>query len=157
MKARFVIALGALALALPAACHPDLVAPRCGEIPAGGCPRSKADSCEDPSCDAVYVCTLDSVWSRERTCGPRDAGPDVERAQDAPAATRDVAIDAPPGAWGGPGCIDLQPPDCPLGRVLACAAGSCCGCEDLFVCEAGAWQYWGACDQGNPVPLVRDR
>ena len=39
---------------------------------------------------------------------------------------------APFGAFGGPGCADLEPPDCPLGLALSCNA--CCGCEDLFVC-----------------------
>jgi hypothetical protein len=52
-----------------------------------------------------------------------------------------------PGALGGPGCQDLQNPDCSLGSAAACT--DCCGCEDLYVCQSGGWSLWGECDNGN--------
>jgi hypothetical protein len=62
----------------------------------------------------------------------------------------DASIDAPPGAFGGPGCPSLQTPDCALGLALACDI-HCCGCEDLFVCEEGGWALWGYCGDAGPT------
>ena len=62
-------------------------------------------------------------------------------------------IDAPPGAFGGPGCGDLLEPDGALGVALACGA-SCCGCEDLFVCENGGWELWGTCGDAGPEQSI---
>jgi hypothetical protein len=63
------------------------------------------------------------------------------------ASVRDVSIDVE-GAFGGPGCVDLQAPDCPLGLAISCPNG-CCGCEDLFVCRNGGWNLWGQCVDGG--------
>jgi hypothetical protein len=72
-----------------------------------------------------------------------DASTDSGDGSDLPDAA-DASIDAPPGAYGGPGCGALQSPDCSLGFALACPSG-CCDCEDLFVCENGGWNAWGSC------------
>lgn len=64
--------------------------------------------------------------------------------------SRDVEADVP-GAFGGPGCEDLEMPDCALGTALACGA-DCCGCGDLYTCQGGNWIPWGACVNGQPVP-----
>lgn len=66
------------------------------------------------------------------------------------AGVRDASIDVE-GAFGGPGCVDLQMPDCPLGVALTCPSG-CCGCEDLFVCKNGGWDLWGSCGVDGAVP-----
>jgi hypothetical protein len=132
----------------------DPTPPTCTDVPAGGCPSSFGPACDDPSCAAVYECTATGAWSLLATCPARDGGPDggiVDAAKDAP-PPRDVEIDVP-GANGGPGCQDLQPPDCTLGFGLACPSGQCCGCEDFFVCVSGGWNQWGTCgDGGSLVP-----
>jgi hypothetical protein len=99
-------------------------------------------------CEAAYACNPDGTWTLDHVCAARDAGaPDAADASDArDAEARDVvAFDAPPGASGGPGCVPLESPECPLGTALACPQG-CCDCEDLFVCESGGWTAWGTCD-----------
>ncbi len=134
--------LGAL-LAVPA-CSDVAADQACTSIPAGGCPLSRGVACEDPACEAVYACRAGNVWELDRTCPPREAGaPIVEAGVDAP-VVRDAAIDAPPGANGGPGCGPLQLPDCMLGFALVCPSG-CCDCEDLYVCQNGGWTVWGSC------------
>jgi len=133
---------GAL-LAVPA-CSDVAAEQACTSIPAGGCPLSRGVACEDPACEAVYACRAGNVWELDRTCPPREAGaPIVEAGVDAP-VVRDAAIDAPPGANGGPGCDPLQLPDCMLGFALVCPSG-CCDCEDLYVCKNGGWTVWGTC------------
>jgi hypothetical protein len=137
---------------LVASCNDALIQERCTNIPAGGCPRARGVSCEDPSCEAVYLCRPNNVWVLERQCpprAPRDASAPViiDAGGEAP---RDASIDAPPGAFGGPGCASLQAPDCSLGLALGCG-NSCCGCSDLFVCESGAWTLWGFCGDAGPV------
>ena len=145
-----LVALGALAVA----CSDGETVQRCTGIPAGGCPLSRGLACEDPVCEAVYLCRPGNVWELDRMCPPRpDAGtPADASAADAPedAPSFDANVDAPPGAYGGPGCRVLQAPDCPLGTALACGGG-CCGCEDLFVCENGGWSTWGTCDEGSGI------
>ncbi|MDB4936944.1 MAG: hypothetical protein JWP87_3916 [Labilithrix sp.] len=139
-----------LALAALAACQGDAAtADPCTNIPAGGCPLSRGVACQDPSCEAVYACRENNVWELSQTCPPHEGGVPREASSDAPVdATHafDAAIDAPPGASGGPGCEMLQTPDCTLGFALACPSG-CCGCEDLFVCENGGWTYWATCKE----------
>ena len=131
----------------------------CKNIPAGGCPLSHGVACDDPSCVAAYAC-VDQAWVLDHTCPARtDASSDA--ATDGPPVSDGSPVDVsvPDGAFGGPGCRDLELPDCSLGVALTCGAGaSCCGCEDLFVCEAGGWTLWGTCQRGVPVPLgaVRD-
>ncbi len=141
----FVIAL--LGLASPA-CDEVSGDSACSEIPPGGCPLSRGVACEDPSCEAVYACRPGNVWEFDRTCPPRDAGALRDGATDvSPVAARDAAVDAPPGASGGPGCGLLQVPDCALGSAQVCPSG-CCDCEDLFVCLNGGWAPWGTCSDG---------
>lgn len=120
----------------------------CTNIPDGGCPLAYGKSCDDPACAATYACLPGNKWERRATCPQREAG-----AADAgpEAAPKDASIDAPPGAFGGPGCADLQMPDCPLGTALLCTNG-CCGCEDLFVCRDGGWDPWGTCGPDGAVP-----
>src|SRR5262249_46641787 len=126
----------------------------CTNVPPGGCPLSHGQACNDPACEAAYACEPGGVWRFDHACPTRDAGPDA--APDAPPDAqppppRDAAgFDVPPGANGGPGCADLEPPDCPLGVAIGC--NNCCGCEDLFVCSDGGWNAWGACLDGVPTP-----
>jgi hypothetical protein len=146
-----------LALALPwvavAACS-DMPPADCRDIPAAGCPVDNgADACEDPTCAAVYTCQ-NGGWVLDHACPGYvpDAGADGGDAGAEAASGNDAAIDAPPGAYGGPGCTDLQPPDCSLGTAISCAgAADCCGCIDLFVCVDGGWDPWGSCVDGGIV------
>lgn len=129
--------------------HCDAAAGRpCTNIPEGGCPLAFGQSCNDPACSAVYACLPGNQWELRGACAPHEAG-----AMDAgtEAALKDSNIDAPPGAFGGPGCADLQMPDCPLGVAILCTSG-CCGCEDLFVCQDGGWDLWGACGPDGALP-----
>lgn len=141
--------LASVALAALPSCGDGETVQPCTDIPAGGCPLSRGLACSDPACEAVYLCRSGNVWELDRRCPARDAS--VRDAQEAPdaaapidAAPIDAAIDAPPGANGGPGCGPLQQPDCALGLALVCPSG-CCGCEDLYVCESGGWALWGTC------------
>jgi hypothetical protein len=121
----------------------------CTNIPAGGCPLAYGQSCSDPACAAVYACNPGNKWELKMTCPPREGGMPTDAG--AEASPKDASIDAPPGAFGGPGCVDLQMPDCPLGVALICTSG-CCGCEDLFVCQDGGWNAWGTCGPDGAVP-----
>jgi hypothetical protein len=137
-----------------AACKDSPPPAQCNDIPGAGCPVDNgADACTDKTCAAVYSCQ-DGSWVLDHTCPGYD--PDAAAAgDDAPveaAPTADASFDAPPGAFGGPGCEDLQPPDCSLGTALACAGTpDCCGCEDLYVCVSGGWDLWGSCQDGGIV------
>ena len=145
------ILFATVAVVTALACEDQTVTPqRCTNIPPGGCPLSHGVACEDPACEAVYACRPNDVWELERRCPARDGGSGPRSDADAsgPALPRDASIDAPPGAFGGPGCVSLQEPDCALGTALACGV-TCCGCEDLYVCEDGAWTLWGACADGG--------
>ncbi len=134
------------------ACNGDIpVDPTCVAIPDGGCPSSFGNACEDPTCATVYACTT-AGWSFVRACPAREAGADSssdDGASHDAQAIRDVQIDVP-GAGGGPGCQDLQLPDCPLALAVSCPSG-CCGCEDLFVCANGGWSDWGICGDGGTI------
>lgn len=143
------------ALAAVMSCSDAPTADPCRDIPAGGCPLSNGVACEDPACEAVYACRPNRVWELDHTCPPHEAGaPEAstdggDAAGDGPAESSrpfDASIDAPPGASGGPGCEQLQAPDCTLGFALACPKG-CCGCEDLFVCQDGGWSYYATCKE----------
>jgi len=145
-----VLGLTASAIFVVAACQDQTVtAQECSNIPQGGCPIARGVSCQDPTCERVYACREGNVWELVAPCPARDATPS---GKDAGAPDTgggfDASIDAPPGAFGGPGCAGLQPPDCSLGLALACGSG-CCECEDLFVCENGAWLLWGRCGPGG--------
>lgn len=146
--------LAALTIALASACESTPAVPTCSEIPEGGCPDDyDADYCTDPTCVGVYSCTT-SGWILQETCPPHpmEAGPDVEDASEAEASTIDVNIDAPPGSYGGAGCMDLETPDCSVGEGLACEnMPGCCGCQDLYVCVNGGWNLWGECTDAGVV------
>jgi hypothetical protein len=154
MIPRVVVVAGVLVLvgagALPSACGNDPVAERCRDIPSGGCPGEGPADCMDPSCNAIYTCQPDGTWLFDQPCPPHDGGMLAEAQPIEASSPRDVAgIDAPPGAGGGPGCPELEAPDCPLSLGLACPNGSCCDCEDLFVCTNGEWNLWGQCVDGG--------
>lgn len=142
-------------LVLAASCADQTITPqRCTNIPAGGCPLSHGVACEDPACEAAYACREGNVWELMMRCPGREAGgPPDAFAPDAEAPPIDASIDAPPGAFGGPGCPSLVVPDCALGVALACNA-ACCGCEDLFVCENGGWTFWGTCGDAGPRAAI---
>jgi hypothetical protein len=125
------------------ACNDVVAEHACTNVPAGGCPLSRGVACEDPACEAVYACRSGNVWELDHTCPAREAGAPRDAATDVP-LVRDGALDAPPGANGGPGCDPLQTPDCTLGFALVCPSG-CCDCDDLFVCQNGGWAFWGTC------------
>lgn len=137
-----------VALVVPiavASCSDGETPQECTGIPAGGCPLSRGVACADPACEATYACLPGNVWELRERCPARPDGgaKDVSVPESSPS---DASIDAPPGAYGGPGCGPLQQPDCPLGTALSCpSSAACCNCEDLFVCENGGWTLWGSC------------
>jgi hypothetical protein len=142
----------------------DHDAVRCDDIPTNGCPVGDVDVCTDPTCAAAYECNTDGSWTLDHSCPnfvpPHDAGP--QDADAAPDASFVSCLDAglPPGAsaLGGTQCIDLEPPDCPLGEVLACTEGTAnqcvvTGCESLYVCESSGWVAWGECEEDGGLLL----
>jgi hypothetical protein len=153
-----ILVLALAAVTLGAGCSDEAVPHPCTQIPAGGCPLSHGVACDDPTCEAIYLCRPNNVWELSQRCPPRntdaaaapigffDAGISPQ-----PAPLFDAAFDAPPGAYGGPGCDSLQAPDCAAGVALSCGQG-CCGCEDLYVCASGGWTLWGACLDGGAQP-----
>jgi hypothetical protein len=154
MKRAPLVVFAAMALlavlAAAPACSDVAVDQPCTSVPAGGCPLSRGVACEDPACEAVYACRPGNVWELDHTCPPREGGaPIAEAGLDAPAIP-DAALDAPPGANGGPGCEALQSPDCMLGFALVCPSG-CCDCEDLYVCQNGGWAIWGTCSADGGI------
>lgn len=135
----------AIAASVAIACDDRAAPTTCTNIPAGGCPLSYGKACDDPSCAATYACLPGNRWELRATCPARDGSvPDAGTPSEA--GPRDASIDVE-GAFGGPGCVSLQPPDCSLGAALLCTNG-CCGCEDLFVCRDGGWNAWGTCADG---------
>lgn len=150
-----------------AACNGTIIAATdCHTIPEGGCPeRSDVDPCADATCFTTYTCVARSTsnnegtWRESRTCPPKPV-PDLDAsvadasvidASDAEARDANaVPTDLPPGATGGPGCVDLEYPDCPLAVGYGCQT-ACCGCEELFVCNAGGWDPWGDCENDTPT------
>jgi hypothetical protein len=148
-------ALAVVAASVVVAACSDQPIKSCRNIPAGGCPLAGGAECQDPSCTAAYACdSVDGTWVFDHACPARDGGGADADADAAlgDAGASDADIDAPPGAFGGPGCISLQPPDCPLGTALVCGGGSCCGCQDLYVCNDGGWDLWGSCGDAGIVP-----
>lgn len=145
MRKHFVaVALVGVGVMALWACTDQGIIPSCYGIPDGGCPVQGGVECMDPTCAAAYTCGVDGGWVFSHVCPPLDASVqdtsiDVPTPNDA-----GYDIDAPPGAFGGPGCNALEPPDCPLGQALLCTNG-CCGCSDLYVCDDGGWNPWGAC------------
>lgn len=155
-RAAVTAILATLVVAAVASCEDQTVTPqRCTNIPPGGCPLSHGVACEDPACEAAYACREGNVWELMTRCPAREAGapPDAYAPDAGDAPPIDASIDAPPGAFGGPGCPSLVLPDCALGVALACGSG-CCGCEDLFVCANGGWDFWGTCGDAGPEPSI---
>jgi len=91
-------------------------------VPVGACPRAAADA----------------GVARDSGSAPGDAAPED--------ASTNGATDASATPEGGSsaGCPPLQPPDCSESTRAACGAG-CCGCEDVFACVRGGWEYVGPC------------
>jgi hypothetical protein len=153
---RHLATLGFLltAVAAAAACEdgsPDT--PCVQPVPPGACPADgTVDVCSDPGCSAIYACQ-GGTWKLDHTCpaNAQDGGADGGYHAPEASSPSDAAIDAPPGAFGGPGCVDLEPPDCPLGVALGCTSQDCCGCGDLYVCVSGGWNLWGQCVDGGVV------
>ena len=142
------VAVGTLAAL---ACDSFIASTPCNEIPDGGCPFQGGGECMDPTCAVIYSCnSADGGWSFMQQCPARDAGSLDGASEAAPMMDAGYDIDAPPGAFGGPGCEDLELPDCPLGEALICGSG-CCGCEDLYICDDGGWNPWGECTDAGPV------
>lgn len=153
MKSKKVI-LGAaglaLALGVVGACQQDLSPQQpCRDIPEGGCPDYD-NACADPTCFTLYSCGQDDKWQVEQVCPAKEAGPPIiDAGSDADAApVGDNEYLNVPGALGGPGCNDLQTPDCALGVAAACTDQNCCDCQDLYVCSDGSWDLWGECNGG---------
>lgn len=148
----FLLFTTALAIA---ACEEQVTPQRCTDIPKGGCPLSHGVACEDPACEAAYACLEGNVWELDHRCPAHDASVVLDAGSiDADASepsSFDASIDAPEGAFGGPGCGPLQTPDCSLGLALACPSG-CCDCEDLYICRSGGWQLWGSCSASGIEP-----
>ncbi|MGH7294381.1 MAG: hypothetical protein ACRELB_05600 [Polyangiaceae bacterium] len=144
----------ALALVL-AACKDTPPPAACGDLPRPACPEDNgADVCSDVICASVYACN-DGHWTFVASCPGYDPDAAANQGVKTPegGAGADVSIDAPPGAFGGPGCIDLESPDCALGTALACSGTpGCCDCEDLYVCEDGGWALWGQCGDAGIEP-----
>lgn len=148
-----------------AACEGTYIgAPDCGAIAEGGCvdKGDSVDQCFDYRCQALYQCVQNAsnpnvgAWELRREC-PYQAPPTIDApdaAPDADAESREVSLpdDLPPGAFGGPGCVSLQLPDCSLATGYGCQR-ACCGCEELYVCENGGWVPWGSCEGDVPTKL----
>ncbi len=148
MKPSFATLLVFVALEWFGACRDQPVAQTCRNVPGGGCPLAHGVACDDPACAAAYACLPDGTWQLDHVCPARDAGADAQ-APPKDAGLKDVDLDVV-GAFGGPGCAALEPPDCPFGVAATCTSG-CCGCEDLFVCRDGGWDPYASCTDGAIV------
>jgi len=147
-----VLAVVAVVVAgIVASCNDGSTDEPCTGIPEGGCPLSHGVACDDPACKAVYACRQNNQWELDHLCPAKDDEAFDSFAPDSEAGPAfDANIDAPPGAFGGPGCNSLEAPDCELGLVLLCQSG-CCDCEDLYVCQNGGWELWGTCSADGGV------
>jgi hypothetical protein len=161
-----LVAAGGAALVF--ACSSAGFAPYCTGIPAGGCLYDESadgsTNCgADPTCAALYSANSSCAWTLVQKCPGYTPRPDGGAARDGSADAsrtdagfardahlRDVGFVLPPGAGGGPGCEDLESPDCPLEQAVVCGVG-CCGCSDLYVCADGGWNDWGECDDAGEV------
>jgi hypothetical protein len=119
-------------------CQEQIAITACKEIPAGGCPN-RGNVCSDPVCVDAYTCTEDGHWLKVKSCPGGDAAP-----RELPDAGPGIDASAFDGASGGPGCVDLEAPDCSLAVATACGTG-CCGCEDVYICAGGGWEYQFTC------------
>jgi hypothetical protein len=150
-----LVACAALPTLSVVACQPNLpgIGALCGEIPAGGCPKDRGGSCDDPTCSGVYTC-LDGDWKLDKTCAPEpDAGPDSgpsDAAIDGDAADPDACT---PFMFDDkdqvPYCTPSleNPPDCPSQAAEGCVEAACLtGCTDFFLCTKQGWIDVGYCD-----------
>jgi hypothetical protein len=147
-----LVALLPVLLIVGSACSDDPIPQPCTGIPEHGCPLAHGVACEDPHCAAIYACRANNTWEFVQPCPSYDAS--AEETYDAgtpPVVVLDASPDAPPGAYGGPGCDTLQAPDCTVGFAMACTSANCCDCQDLFVCTNGAWNEWGSCDPDGGI------
>ncbi len=147
----FVFVTGTIAMAFGACDDGVGVYERCPALGAEGCPGNSLTACDDPACAFVSSCDLRSgIWQRVGSCR-RDGGTgdgaasDADESEGAPtdgAGWRDVGARTD----GGPDevCPPLSLPDCSESQRAACGA-DCCGCEDVFACRAGGWDYVGPC------------
>jgi hypothetical protein len=127
----------------------------CKDLAPPACPSdSDADVCADLTCASVYECD-DGQWVFVQNCpnsSPEAGVHPADASTEGAPKTPDAEPDAPAGAYGGPGCTDLELPDCSLGTALGCASTpDCCGCQDVYVCANGGWNLWGACTDGGVV------
>jgi hypothetical protein len=138
---------------MAAACQGLEEAPRCAQIPSGGCPASGGGTCDDQACASIYRCT-DQGWELREHCAPTDAGAaDVSDggSENDRGCGQTVLI---------PGTSDcdsseLQDTDCPVQVAYGCAASACLtGCTDFFVCRTGMWLFAGYCDDANTLAWV---
>ena len=139
------IACGFVA-ALAACAESGAIHERCGALEADGCPGETLASCADTACAYVARCDLSSAtWTRVATCPARlvDGGT-VDAASDG-GGTDAVAVEGGDAGSSSAGCPPLEPPDCSEAMRAACPSG-CCGCEDVFRCIAGGWDYVGPCN-----------
>jgi hypothetical protein len=125
---------------------------RCEPLAVDGCPGNSLAVCADDACAFVASCDLATGrWVTVGACprGATDAGAgdgagDAGTLTDATAPT-DASPDAAAREGGSSaGCPPLQLPDCSESTRAACGGG-CCGCEDVFACVRGGWEYLGPC------------
>ncbi|HEY1696343.1 MAG TPA: hypothetical protein VGG39_29465 [Polyangiaceae bacterium] len=154
LRLAFAVPVAVLfALEVLGACKDTPPPPTCTDLAPPACPEDNgADVCQDPTCASVYSCQ-DGSWVFLHDCSSYDPEAGVHPAEAGEAGPEfDANVDAPPGAYGGPGCVDLENPDCPLGTGIACVnSPGCCDCEDLYVCDDGAWDLWGECSDAGLV------
>jgi hypothetical protein len=123
---------------------------RCEPLASSGCPGNSLAACADEACAFVASCDLATGrWVTVGACPLRatDAGDASASGPDAAAAhDGGAAVDAGGGTDGGSSvaCPPLQLPDCSEATRAACGSG-CCGCEDVFACVRGGWEYVGPC------------
>jgi len=151
-----------VSLVLALACSDPTLNKYCTGIPAGGCPGLGTTNCEDHTCKAIYsddpsTCEWTFVAACPDYVPPHDAGVDVateDGGNDADIRARDAGFQLPDGASGGPGCPDLEAPDCPVATATLCS--DCCGCQELYVCTGGGWNPWGQCSDAGTIQPFAD-
>ena len=116
----------------------------CGAIASGGCPGESQENCADPACVFVALCDVGvGRWNVVSTCDRR-AGDGGVLADGGALPVSDAAV-RDGGSSSSTGCPPLQEPDCSDMTRAACPSG-CCGCEDVFRCVSGGWDYVGPCN-----------
>ena len=127
-----------VAVALAAACDDLPAIPQCGEIPDGGCRGTTTTRTTGLGPDVRHrglLAQRPSGGLAPASPRPTEAGPDVEDAAEGEASMSDVFIDAPPGAYGGPGWTSR----CPI--IVgdgAWRAGTCRGAAGARTCTCAS-------------------